>query len=77
VRQALSPRRVRLGLRENLEQLSPPVTVNAFVGAMVRLGRWTAPSLPRVLEAGFIARLTLRANCSSIASQTLMRIERS
>jgi MFS family permease len=39
----VSPRRVRLGLRENLPQFALLVAVNAFVGAMVGLERSTLP----------------------------------
>jgi MFS family permease len=39
----VSPRAVRLGLRENLGQFSLLVAVNAFVGAMVGLERSTLP----------------------------------
>ena len=39
----MSPREVRLGLRENLAQFSLLVCVNAFVGAMVGLERSTLP----------------------------------
>ncbi|HEX8073438.1 MAG TPA: MFS transporter [Thermoleophilaceae bacterium] len=39
----MSPRRVELGLRENLAQFSLLLAVNAFVGAMVGLERSTLP----------------------------------
>jgi MFS family permease len=39
----VSPRRVQLGLRENLPQFALLVAVNAFVGAMVGLERSTLP----------------------------------
>jgi MFS family permease len=39
----VTPRQVRLGLRENLAQFSLLVAVNAFVGAMVGLERSTLP----------------------------------
>ena len=43
----MSPREVRLGLRENLAQFSLLVCVNAFVGAMVGLERSTLPLIGR------------------------------
>jgi MFS family permease len=42
-----APRRVELGLRENLAQFSLLVAVNAFVGAMVGLERSTLPLIGR------------------------------
>jgi MFS family permease len=43
----VSPRKVQLGLRENVAQFSLLVAVNAFVGAMVGLERSTLPLIGR------------------------------
>jgi MFS family permease len=43
----VSPRKLELGLRENLAQFSLLVAINAFVGAMVGLERSTLPLIGR------------------------------
>ena len=43
----MSPRKLQLGLRENLAQFSLLVAINAFVGAMVGLERSTLPLIGR------------------------------